>query len=199
MPFVYAVAESLLYQPGPGHSDCAALVRRCTKAGPSSGWIPGERVAGNEHIAAGTAIATFRNGRYTGAGRKGQAALFLRHGADGAIVVVGDGPAGAVGMRSIRRRGGPCADGSWPQAGDNADAFFVIENRLTTAAPAPKPMAAGEPGASVRLAATRSGAGASLAPDDPLTGASPPSGAPHRSPHPMDPSAPQACLSRRSP
>lgn len=135
MPFVYRAAESLRDQPMVGSTACAALVQRYTIVGPTSGWVAGDRVAGNQRISAGTAIATFRNGRYGGADH---AAFFLRHGPDGAIVVIEqaqhqpDAPMRPIGIRTIER---PAADGVRPQGRDDADAYFVIERRLTLPAP----------------------------------------------------------------
>jgi hypothetical protein len=41
-----------------------ALVQYYTNAGPANGWQQGESVLGNQLIKKGTAIATFKNGRY---------------------------------------------------------------------------------------------------------------------------------------
>jgi hypothetical protein len=137
MPFVYCAAESLRDQPKVGSAACAALVQRYTIVGPTSEWVAGERVVCNQRICAGTAIATFRNGRYSGADH---AAFFLRHGPGGAIVVIDqwrdhpDMPMRPIGIRTIERYG-PEAGSDRPPERDDADAYFVIERRLTLPAP----------------------------------------------------------------
>lgn len=138
MPFVYRAAESLKNQPRVGAA-CAALVQRYTIVGPTFGWVAGDRVVSNQRISTGTAIATFRNGRY---GDCDHAAFFLRHGPDGSIVVIDqwrDGPgiaARCIGIRTVER-GGANGEGVHPTERDDADAYFVIERRLTLPGPPP--------------------------------------------------------------
>lgn len=133
MPYVYRAAGALKDKPKVGSTECVALVQHFTTVGPTSGWVAGDKVAGNTHIAIGTAIATFRNGRYGGADHNNHAAFFLRHGPNGSIVVIDQWrdrahrPRRDITVRTIERKGGPFQNGNWPQESDNADAFFVIE------------------------------------------------------------------------
>lgn len=140
MPYIYRNAGALRDKPKVGSTECVALVQHYTSVGPTSGWVAGEKVVGNYRLAIGTAIATFRNGRYGGADHNNHAAFFLRHGPNGAIVVMDQWrdrphrPGRDITVRTIERRGGPFKDGTWPQESDNADAFFVIERHDPPAA-----------------------------------------------------------------
>lgn len=133
MPFIYSSAVALKDKPKVGTHECVALVQHYTKAGSTKTWVAGERVIGNLTIRIGTAIATFRNGKYASDEKNNHAAFFLRHGPNGSIVVVDqwkDRPGREprnISVRTIERRGGPHSNGSWPFESDNADAFFVIE------------------------------------------------------------------------
>ncbi|WP_373888995.1 BPSL0067 family protein [Massilia sp. ST3] len=105
-------------KPKVGSTECVALVQHFTKVGPTSGWVAGERVAGNNRIAIGTAIATFRNGRYGGADHNNHTAFFLRHGPNGSIVVMDQWrdrahrPRRDISIRTIERKGEPHPDGT---------------------------------------------------------------------------------------
>lgn len=87
-------------------------------------------------IVPGTAIATFVKGRYSSMDKGNHAAFFLRHGApDTGFWVIdqwkarpGSGDKPTISSRFIvARHKKQNANGSWPRASDNADAFAVIE------------------------------------------------------------------------
>lgn len=134
MPFVYANAGALVGKPKVGSKECVALVQHYTSVGLTRTWVAGAKVLGNPRIKIGTAIATFRNGRYLSHKSNNHAAFFLRH-ENGGIVVIdqwNDDPARPdakrdISVRTIRPRGRAFADGTWPHESDNAEAFFVIE------------------------------------------------------------------------
>ncbi len=77
---------------------------------------------------AGTAIATFENGRYPNRPRGNHAAFFLRHGPNGFWVIDqwrGDGKP-LITARYLQSRG-TTRDGAYSRPSDNAVAFSVIE------------------------------------------------------------------------
>lgn len=134
MAFIYSKVAALKDKDKVGSHQCVALVQFYAAGIPqTSRWKAGETVLGNPRISAGTAIATFVQGRYLSKPHGNHAAFFLRQGADGFWVVDQwkDKPGGAVRpiserfIKSLRRPQN--TDGSWPQASDNADAFAVIE------------------------------------------------------------------------
>lgn len=142
MPFIYANAGALAGKTRVGTKECVALVQHYTAVGHTTTWRAGESVLGNPRLKIGTAIATFRNGRYKSSKSNNHAAFFLRHESGGIVVVDQwkDDPARPdvkreIGMRIIRPRGGPFGDGTWPNESDNANAFFVIEKDLSSATP----------------------------------------------------------------
>ena len=64
MPYVYSKVDKLEDSAKVGTHQCVALIQHYTDAGPTSGWRQGEAVFGNQMMLKGTAIATFKNGRY---------------------------------------------------------------------------------------------------------------------------------------
>ena len=76
MPFVYANAGALAGKPKVGSKECVALVQHYTAVGHTTRWVAGEKVLGNPRIKIGTAIATFRNGRYKSLKSNNHAAFF---------------------------------------------------------------------------------------------------------------------------
>jgi len=64
MSYVYAKVDDLEGGAKVGTHQCVVLIQHCTDAGPANGWRQGEAVFGNQMIRKGTAIATFKNGRY---------------------------------------------------------------------------------------------------------------------------------------
>jgi len=112
-----------------GTHQCVVLIQHYTDAGPASGWRQGEAVFGNPMIRKGTAIATFKEGRYPNAKHGNHAAFFLRQGINGIYVMDQ--------WKSERKQHvserfleslGKNKDGSFKKPSNNADAFFVIEH-----------------------------------------------------------------------
>lgn len=133
MSFIYGDANSLNHKDKVGSHHCVALVQQYANLPHTSRWKQGDDVLGNYQVIAGTAIATFINGRYPSKPHGNHAAFFLRHAADGFWVVDQwkDKPGGDVRsiserlIKSLHRKQNK--DGTWPQASDNADAYSVIE------------------------------------------------------------------------
>jgi hypothetical protein len=136
MDYVYAMAGALQRKEKVGDGDCVTLVQHYAKAPHTSQWKQGRAVLDGKDIAPGTAIATFVNGHYQSKEGGNHAAFFLRHGAPGTGFYVidqwkpkqGPGAKPYISSRFISaRRKKQNADGSWPNASDNAQAFSVIE------------------------------------------------------------------------
>lgn len=136
MRYVYAMAATLEKKKKIGDGDCVALVRFYARAPNHRAWKRGEPVLDLKGLEPGTAIATFVLGRYPNRGTGNHAAFFLRHGASGTGFWVidqwksrpGHGAKPLISSRFVSSKGKPQrADGSWPEASDNADAFSVIE------------------------------------------------------------------------
>lgn len=130
MPYTYPNARLLHGKEQVGDKQCVALVRHFTNAPPSSTWVEGENVVGNTALIAGTAIATFAEGKYANAMSGNHAALYLYQVADGIYVVdqlPGD-PAekSSILQRYIPRLGRDKA-GRFINPSNNADAFSVIK------------------------------------------------------------------------
>lgn len=135
MSYVYSQVSSLAGKQKVGSTQCVALVQFYAGVPRHSNWKQGPTVMGNREIVPGTAIATFIKGRYPSRPHGNHAAFFLRHAADGFWVVdqwkdrPGQAPRN-IEARYIRSKHvKQNADGTWPYASDNADAFFVIESR----------------------------------------------------------------------
>ena len=128
MPYIYPEANKLDQEPKVGTGDCVPLVQHYAGAPGSAQWREGERVRGSRTIKPGTAIATFENGRYANRSSGNHAAFYI--GQDSLGIYVVDQWKGErkprISRRHIRFRGAN-ADGSYPAASDNGDAFSVIE------------------------------------------------------------------------
>lgn len=137
MPYIYLQAASLERKPRVGTTDCVALVKYYAHAPQTAAWRAGENVLDNPNIVPGTAIATFVKGHYRSNSHANHAAFFLRHGAPGNGFWVIDqwddsdlhrGKKPFISSRYIKvRKGKQRADGSWPEASDNANAFSIIK------------------------------------------------------------------------
>lgn len=87
MEHVFEGAAALQRHKPVADGSCVKLIQAFTKVGWTGRWRAGAAVLNNRMIRAGTAIATFENGRWpTRTGRK-HAAFFLRHGIDGFWVI----------------------------------------------------------------------------------------------------------------
>lgn len=136
MRYVYAMAGALQRKPKVGNGDCVALVQHYANAPNTRRWKQGAAVLDGKDIAPGTVIATFVNGRYPNRKTGNHAAFFLRHSAPGQGFYVidqwlpksGQGEKPYISSRLIySKQRKQNADGSWPEASDNADAFSVVE------------------------------------------------------------------------
>jgi len=129
MAYVYSKVDDLEGEKKVGTHECVALVQHYTNAGPANGWQQGESVFGNQLIKKGTAIATFKNGRYPNGKHGNHAAFFVRQGMNGFFVM--DQWKGAnklhISERFLESRG-KSKDGTFKNPSNNADAFFVIEH-----------------------------------------------------------------------
>jgi hypothetical protein len=132
MPIIYTKVLELQNTKKVGTKECVALVQQYAPAvGPSSIWKEGEAVLGNKDIVPGTAIATFVDGHYPNLRRGNHAAFFVAQSVDGFWVMDqwrDDGRKPLVSKRVIRTKGKtPLANGAWPEGGDNAYAYSIIE------------------------------------------------------------------------
>jgi len=66
MSYVYKDARKLELQDKVGDFECVALIRHFTNAPNTAQWKEGAKVLGNKGLQAGTAIATFVNGKWPG-------------------------------------------------------------------------------------------------------------------------------------
>lgn len=131
MNFVYSNISQLEGADKVGTKQCVALVQKFLPAvGQTSCWVQGDTVYGNKDIVPGTAIATFVNGRYPNARRGNHAALFLSHGENGFWVMdqwADDLKKPQISSRFIRTKGKQFPSGAWPEGGNNAYAYSIIE------------------------------------------------------------------------
>lgn len=132
MSFIYREVAGLQNTAKVGTKECVALIQHyLPEVGPSSGWTEGVAVLGNKNLDAGTAIATFVNGRYPNHRHGNHAAFFVAEGVDGFWVMDqwrDDERKPLVSKRFIRAKGRKAlANGAWPGGGDNAFAYSVIE------------------------------------------------------------------------
>ncbi|MRW93317.1 BPSL0067 family protein [Duganella sp. FT80W] len=129
MPYVYSKVDNLEGSSKVGTHQCVVLIQHYTDAGPASGWRQGEAVFGNQMIRKGTAIATFKNGRYPNEKHGNHAAFFLRQAINGIYVMDqwSDKKKPRISARFLESQG-TNKDGSFKNPSNNADAFFVIEH-----------------------------------------------------------------------
>lgn len=133
MAFVYANVNALQNTRKVGDKQCVALVRHYLASQglkDTSTWREGAKVVGNKSIAPGTAIATFVNGRYPNKSHGNHAALYVSQNDDGIVVMdqwSNDATKPRVSLRFLRAGGTINADGTYPDASNNANAFSIIE------------------------------------------------------------------------
>ncbi len=133
MAFIYAKVNALQNTQKVGDKQCVALVRHYLKSQglkETKTWREGAKVLGNTGIVPGTAIATFVNGRYPNKSHGNHAALYVGQDAGGILVMdqwKDDVTKPRVSLRYLRVGGTINADGTWPNASNNANAFSVIE------------------------------------------------------------------------
>lgn len=133
MPHILIAVEDLEDEPAVGDGDCVALVKQHVPGLtgiPTASWRAGKRVKEVKNLSKGTAIATFVNGRYPNKVTGNHAAIFLQHSGSGFWVLDQWKGKPLIKRRFIfgaRPRIKVNADGSWPDASNVADAFYVIE------------------------------------------------------------------------
>ena len=129
MPYVYSKVDSLEGEDKVGTHQCAVLIQRYTDAGPAHGWRQGEAVFGNPMVKKGTAIATFKNGRYPNQKHGNHVAFFLRQATNGIFIMDqwNHKNKPKISERFIESLG-TYKDGSFKNPSNNADAFSVIEH-----------------------------------------------------------------------
>lgn len=128
MSYVYSKAAELKDQPVVGSHHCVALVQHYAGAPTTPHWKQGETVVGNSALRAGTAIATFVNGRYPNLAHGNHAAFYIRQGLNG-IYIADQWKSVSktkISVRLVRSQGKDNA-GNFIHSSDNADAFSVIE------------------------------------------------------------------------
>lgn len=126
MPFIYPRVAALDKSPPVGDHQCVALVKIYAHAPHTAAWRAGAPVIGGPAIVAGTAIATFVDGRYPNHSHGNHAAFYSRPGPDGFWIMDQWVGKRRVTERYIPRRGRN-QNGSYNLPSNNADAFFVIE------------------------------------------------------------------------
>jgi hypothetical protein len=123
--------DTLAGKPLASNRQCAGLVEYYTRVGKHTGWTAGDTVKGNKTIRKGTAIATFVKGEYQNNLHGNHAALYISQDDTGIWVMDqwdGDPNKPAISSRHIEFKNLPQnADGSWPDASNNGDAFSIIE------------------------------------------------------------------------
>lgn len=135
MAYVYGLVDSLqgtemVGMPGMGDAkECVFLVQVYAHVGHTGTWRQGRKVFGDKSIPRGTAIATFVNGKYSPREDDHKHAAFYLEQDDSYIYVMDQwtGKASNVSARRISRKGGMRNDGSYPDASNNAEAFYFIE------------------------------------------------------------------------
>jgi hypothetical protein len=104
-----------------GTGECVAFVQEASGAPITSLWKKGECVKGSASLKKGTAIATFKDGKYGNASTGNHAAIYVDQKTDGIIVYDQWRAQGAVRRRIIRFRGG------LGSASNDGDQFYVVE------------------------------------------------------------------------
>lgn len=102
-----------------GNGECVDLIKRCSGAPNTRHWRPGKPVWGNA-IPAGTAIATFKRGKYPN--RRGYHAAIYSHQTHEGIYVWDQWRGKAVHLRLIK------ANQIHKDPGNNANRYRVIQN-----------------------------------------------------------------------
>jgi hypothetical protein len=127
----YVNVDTLDGKPKVSNKQCAGLVQYYTRVGRHENWKAGDRVRYSTTIKKGTAIATFVNGVYQNNVHGNHAALYVSHNADGIYMMDqwdGDPAKPTISKRFVPYKNlAKNANGSWPDASNNGDAFSIIE------------------------------------------------------------------------
>ncbi len=129
MPYVYSEVDGLDGHELVGTHQCVALVQAFARAPRTTNWKQGACARGQLLLAKGTAIATFEDGVYKSRPHGNHAALYLSQDQGGIWVMdqwAGDPKKVAVSHHYLRFQGAG-KDGKWINAGNNGDAYSVIE------------------------------------------------------------------------
>lgn len=131
MRYIYSQVRTLEGTEKVGTKQCVALVQHYAGVARSAVWKEGDPVYGNKDILPGTVIATFVKGRYPNHPHGNHAAFFLRQGVNGFWVMdqwANDKAKPKVSSRFIRTKSKKqLADGRWPEGGDSAYAYSIVE------------------------------------------------------------------------
>lgn len=130
MAFVYPLVDSLKRSHLIGNGNCVLLVKHYIpqfRNITTASWRQGEHVmSSTKPIARGTAIATFKHGRYPNRERGNHAAFFMAK-VNGTLWVMEQ----YKGLKEVQSRylimKPQNTDGTWSDASNNASAFYVIE------------------------------------------------------------------------
>ena len=115
--------EGAAYTNGKGNTECVEFIQQTLGAPSTAAWLEGKKITqGDLTPRAGTAIATFVNGKYPQAGSTGKhAAIYLGQNGDGILVLDQWRAQGEVKQRTIRW------NPSSPGASNDGKAFSIIE------------------------------------------------------------------------
>lgn len=133
MPYVNIRADDLLGKPLLGDGECVQIVKMTAPGleGISPiNWKQGEPVLGSKNLRRGTAIATFTNGKFPRQNTGQHAALFLAYGGVASFYILEQHKHSGKILRrrlDIPPHGDRRANGTYPNASNNAAAFSVIE------------------------------------------------------------------------
>jgi hypothetical protein len=129
MAYVYPSVDELQGLPKVGTKHCVVLVQVYAKAPVTGLWKEGESVSGSTTIKKGTTVATFVNGKYANLPKGNHAALYIAQDTGGIWVMdqwKDDIKKPTISKRYIRKLA-QNADGSYPDASNNAAAYRVVE------------------------------------------------------------------------
>jgi hypothetical protein len=127
----YVAVDDLEGKPLAGNGQCVGIVEYYTRVGKAENWKQGERVRDAKYIIKGTAIATFVNGKYPNNPHGNHAALYMKKDDSGITMMdqwSGDNNKPTISSRYVKYFNiAQNSDGSWENASNNGDAFYVIE------------------------------------------------------------------------
>ena len=135
MSYVYSNVDALEGTAKVGSKQCVVLLQHYASLPSTSLWKEGTKVVDSESIAKGTAIATFKNGKYESKATGNHGAFFVTHIRDKEDKIVSisimdqwadDTKKPYVSKRDIRRKG-KSNNGDYVDPSNNADAYSIIE------------------------------------------------------------------------
>lgn len=129
MPYVYREARQLQGHDKVDGGECVALVKHYTNAGPARFWREGKRVVETKNIPEGTAIGTFKDGKWPQLSTGNHSGFFLNQVSNGIYIMdqwTDDNKKPKISMRFLYRLGKD-KHGNYVNPPQNADAFSVIK------------------------------------------------------------------------